>query len=466
MNIWKEWWKWAKELRKCCSRKRTFSWLLIALIGFSIRDDLLGVSSFIRCIGLHGFYYDRILDFFHSSALNVQKLGQLWTATVFKYHPGIVRCKGLPVIVGDGVKVGKSGKKMPAVKLLHQESESNTKPEYIMGHSCQAVCLLVKGLRSVMALPLAARIHEGVVFSNRDKRTLLDKMLMLIDDLKLSENFIFLADAYYASRKIVLPLLEKGNHLVSRVRKNAVAYYRAPPTRPGKRGRKKLYGEKVQLFSLFDDKNAMIKAPSPVYGEKNVILEYRIVDLLWRPVGIMVRFVLVNHPTRGKCILMSTNFAMSALEIIGLYGLRFKIEVSFKQAIHTVGTYMYHFWMSGMKPLKRKSGNQYMHHESPEYRQAVRRKLDAYHRFIQTGVVAQGIMVALATTVPGIVWCSFGSWLRTIRPEQCPSEMVVGIALRNSFPEFLLTGTIAVNLVKFIRKRLDLSRKNCFKQAA
>ena len=96
-----------------------------------------------------------------------------------------------------------------------------------MGRSCQAVCLLVKGLRSVMALPLAARIHEGVVFSNRDKRTLLDKMLMLIDDLNLQENFIFLADAYYVSRKIVLPLLEKGNHLVSRVRKNAVAYYRS-----------------------------------------------------------------------------------------------------------------------------------------------------------------------------------------------------------------------------------------------
>lgn len=307
---------------------------MLVLIGFSIRNDLLGVSSFIRCIGLHGFYYDRILDFFHSSALNVRKLGQLWTATVFKYHPGIVRCNGLPVIVGDGLKVGKSGKKMPGVKLLHQESESNMKPEYIMGHSCQAVCVLVKGLRSVMALPSAARIHEGIVFSNRNKRTLLDKMLMLIDDLSLSENFILLADAYYASRKIVLPLLEKGNHLVSRVRKNAVAYYPAPPTRPGKRGRKKLYGEKVKLFSLFENKDAMIKASSPVYGEKNVVLEYQIVDLLWRPVGIMVRFVLVNHPTRGKCILMSTKFALTALEIIELYGLRFKIEVSFKQAIH------------------------------------------------------------------------------------------------------------------------------------
>ena len=96
---------------------------------------------------------------------------------------------------------------------------------------------------------------------------------------------------------------------------------------------------------------------------------------------------------------MSTNFALTALEIIELYGLRFKIEVSFKQAIHTVGTYLYHFWMSGMKPLRRKSGNQHLHRESPEYRQAVRRKLDAYHRFIQTGVVAQGIMERLVAMV-------------------------------------------------------------------
>jgi hypothetical protein len=33
---------------------------------------------------------------------------------------------------------------MPGVKLLHQVSESNTKPEYIMGHSIQVVSVLVR----------------------------------------------------------------------------------------------------------------------------------------------------------------------------------------------------------------------------------------------------------------------------------------------------------------------------------
>ena len=52
---------------------------------------------------------------------------------------------------------------MPAVKSLHQESESNTKPAYIMGHSYQAVSVLVKAARSILAVPLAIRIHEGIV---------------------------------------------------------------------------------------------------------------------------------------------------------------------------------------------------------------------------------------------------------------------------------------------------------------
>ena len=466
MDIWMQWYKWAKELRKSCTRNRTFYWLTVALIGFSIRDDMLGVSSFIRCIGLHECCYDRILDFFHSSALNVQKLRMIWTAVVFTLHPGIVHYNGMPVLLGDGLKIPKSGKKMPGVKKLHQESDSNTKPKYIMGHSCQAICVLVKGLSNFVALPLTAGIHEGIVFSNRDKRTLLDKMVMLTFGLGIKTAFIFLADAYYASKKIVLPLLEIGCHLVSRVRNNAVAYYPAPPPKQGTRGRRKIYGQKIKLASLFDAPESMSTAESPIYGETNVLLLYRAIDLLWRPVGITIRFVAIIHPARGKCLLMSTNLAMSPLEIIRLYGLRFKIEVSFKQAIHTIGAYLYHFWMATMTPLRRNGQDQYMHRKTEEYRKAIRRKLDAYHRFIQVGLIAQGIMVAISTMVPQLVWNSHGSWLRTIRPGKCPSEMVVSLALKNKFPEFLMGSSSCGNIVKFIRERLDFSRKNSSKMAA
>jgi len=56
---------------------------------------------------------------------------------------------GRPALIGDGIKVAKAGRKMPGVKKLHQQSESNTKPEYIFGHSCQAVAVLTQALGTV-----------------------------------------------------------------------------------------------------------------------------------------------------------------------------------------------------------------------------------------------------------------------------------------------------------------------------
>ena len=142
-------------------------------------------------------------------------------------------------------------------------AESNTKPEYILGHSCQALAVLVTCLSSVAALPLAARIHEGVVFSNRCQRTLLDKMITLLNGLALDAPYYFVADAYYASRKVALPLLRAGQHLVTRVRHNAVGYLPVPVPRTRGRGRPRLYGQKVPLKNLFDCPDAMISLESP-----------------------------------------------------------------------------------------------------------------------------------------------------------------------------------------------------------
>jgi hypothetical protein len=175
-------------------------------------------------------------------------------------------------------------------------------------------------------------------------------------------------------------------------------------------------------------------------------------------VGILIRFVLVDHPQRGKIILMSTDLTINAMEIICLYGLRFKIEVSFKQALRTLGTYAYHFWMRNMQPIKRRSGNQHVHKRSSEYRNAVRRKLAAYHRHIQAGVIAQGLLQYISSAFPSLVWNSFGSWLRTMRPGICPSEQVTAIAMRNCLPEFLVDSSQKSILTKFILERIDFSR--------
>ena len=466
-SLWAIWWNAILLLRPAFSRLRTFMWFVTAVAGLTVRLELLGVTSIVRALNLRPRLYTKLLAHFHSSGIKLDRLSALWAQVVLQLFPSPVRVNGRLVLVGDGIKAPKRGKKMPAVKLLHQQSESNTKSEYIMGHSMQAVGLLVHAAKSVFSVPLAVRIHEGLVWSNRDKRTLLDKMLGLLDILAIEVPFYFVADAYYAAGKMVRGLLKQGNHLVTRVKSNAVAYAPAPRKKGRKtRGRPKTYGKKIKLTSLLANIKSMQQVASPVYGERNVTLCYRVCELLWRPAGRLVRFVAVIHPTRGACILMCTDTSLSAVDIVRLYGLRFKIECSFKQAVRQIGSFAYHFWMKDMIPLRYHNGNQYLHRKSADYRSRVKRKMRAYHAFVQAGVVAQGLLQYLAVVAPKLVWDSFGSWLRTIRPGIPPSELVVANALRQTLPDFLLAPAKTDSLTKFITDRQDTQNMRIFRLAS
>jgi hypothetical protein len=130
-----------------------------------------------------------------------------------------------------------------------------------------------------------------------------------------------------------------------------------------------------------------------------------------------------------------------------------------------IGGFSYHFWMKKMKSLKIGSGNQYMHRETEEYREAVRRKLHAYHTFVMAGTIAQGLLHYLSSEHAELVWRSFGSWLRTIREGLAPSEFVVATALRHSLPEFLLVSPEEQKLAKFICERQAPDRFDVFRMA-
>ncbi len=271
-----------------------------------------------------------MLHLFHSSALKLDLLLRLWVKLAFRLFSPVV-VAGHAIVLADGFKAPKEGKKMPSVKSLHQESADNTKPEYIMGHSFQVISLLVAGrTNQFFAVPLVSRIHEGLVFSNRDHRSLLDKLaVMFIEVAQIADRPLMLcADAYYASRKVIVPLLAAGHHLLAKVKINCVAYLPNVAKNPGKRGRPKLYGEKVCLRSLFAVNDGWASAPSPVYSEKNVVIRFKSIRLLWRPVGHLVQFVLIEHPTRGSIILLCTMLTLDPLMVIRIYGLRYNSQLA------------------------------------------------------------------------------------------------------------------------------------------
>jgi hypothetical protein len=424
---------------------------VVALAALSTRLDLAGVTSFVRTLGFVPAAYRRLLHLFHCTSVNLGQLTNLWARLVLKVFTPLTAGNYL-VCLADGIKTPKEGRKMPGVRSLHQSASSNSKPPFIMGHSFQAVSLVVSGPAGyVAAIPLVARIHEGLVWSNRDQHTLLDRMVALLFSVTglWERKVILVADAYYASRKVIRPLLDKGHHLVTRARINTVAYLPVEPPDKRRRGRPRTYGDKIRLRDLITESSLMHTAPSPIAGEAHLTIRYGCFDLMWRPVGQLVRFVIVKHPQRGTIILMTTDTDMDPLNVLVLYSYRFKIETGFRQAIHVLGVYAYHFWMEEMAPIKRRSGNQHLHMKSEDYRCQVRRKMNAYHLHVQLGCIAQGLLLHLAVNHGTAVWKHYRSWLRTMDPSRPPSELVVASSLRDTLPQFLDGGTGEEELRKF-----------------
>lgn len=106
----------------------------------------------------------------------------------------------------------------------------------------------------------------------------------------------------------------------------------------------------------------------------------------------------------------------------------------------------------------RLDGNQHLHRQSDQYRAQVRRKLAAYERHVQIGLIVQGLLQYLAVFHHRAVWRFFGSWLRTANRTLAPSELVVAHALRHSLPDFLLSLPRSDTLKKFFASKLAPER--------
>src|SRR5437868_501566 len=117
LSLWGSWWNAIQLLRPAFSRLSTFMWFATVVAGMTVRVDLLGVSSIVRALNLQPTFYDALRKHFHSSGVKLDRLSALWAQAVLRLFPSPVYINNRLVLVGDGIKIAKRGKKMPAVKL-------------------------------------------------------------------------------------------------------------------------------------------------------------------------------------------------------------------------------------------------------------------------------------------------------------------------------------------------------------
>jgi len=96
--------------------------------------------------------------------------------------------------------------------------------------------------------------------------------------------------------------------------------------------------------------------------------------------------------------------------------------------------------------------------KSEVYREHIHRKLGAYERHIQLGLIAQGLLQYLGVCFRRIAWFNFHAYIRTACPAKPPSEWVVSHALRHTWPDFLANSPETPILKKFLRNKIAPER--------
>jgi len=459
------------------SRQATYCWFVVVFVGFILRTDTFGVSSIVRALLLPPESYTCLLHFFHSTAWEVETIMAMWWQWLVKKKVAH-RINDRLVLVGDHTKTPKDGRKMPAVATLHQDSETGSKPSYFRGHHWGCIGILMQACDKYFAVPLWANIQEGLtLLANSDDKRHLPKTVQIVEMAKRtaiamkSEAYLVL-DAYFAVGPVFLAAAEQlsgvGNfvHILTRAKKNIVAYGKPPKKKKSQRGRPREYGKKLKLMTLFDSKAkcyAFQTIKADIYGQ-NENVRYLVLDLLWKPVKGMLRFILVET-SRGRIILMTSDLKLDPITAIQLYCRRVTIETMFDTLKNTLGAMAYHFWSqylsrASRKPKKNKGQEQI----STDF-EKTNNTLAAIEKFVNVQLLVLGMLQLIAKQFPAEVKTKANCWRRTVS-SNTPSEFVTRTALANILRKNLYG--FAKDWITQLIQQKQKSRKNkrCNKKVA
>ena len=253
----------------------------------------------------------------------------------------------------------------------------------------------------------------------------------------MGKRCLLVLDAYFAVGPVfvILKQLVDSNgeqlvHVVTRAKSNVVAYLN-PPSKTGGRSRPRKYGAKLNLMNLFETKVAEFEQVTiDLYGRCKTV-SFLCIDLVWKPVGEQIRFVLVADGSE-RFILMSSDLTLSAPDIIRAYSYRFKIEVSFKMLKHLMGAFFYRFWTSAWPRIGKGTTSDLSVIDDPKKERLIQQTTDAIEAFANFGCIATGILQIISLNFHQTIWKKYCGWLRTVS-STIPSEEIVKSVIQQEF---------------------------------
>jgi len=416
-----------RALRPAFTRQAAFAWFVVAFAGVVMRNEFFGVSSFVRALSLAPVYYPALLHFFHSTAWSAEQLYRCWEQWLIT-QPVVKRIEGRVVVLGDHTKQPKDARRMPMVSTMYQDSATSSKPSFFRGHHWGCLSLLGQAAAKRFSLPLWAEIHPE---NSPDSRATRLVHVATAIGLRLGVKLFLVLDAFFAVGPVFLAAANsKGRlHVLTRGKKNVVAYMPPSPQRRQRRGRRRIYGKKLKLMKLFDTHSGDFSAAKMLVYQQKETVRFLVLDLIWKPAKGLVRFILIES-SRGQMILMSSDLTLSALQSLGLYTARIRIETLFNSIKNLLGGLAYHFWSKYLTPVSRRPSRETCSPAVSSRPDRTANTLAAIEKFMALHLIVLGALQLLAATCTNAVRHHANCWLRT-PTGTIPSDFVSRTALAN-----------------------------------
>lgn len=379
-------------------------------------------------------FYETMIKFFkYSEAFDHRQLwialGEIIRDSGYLYKDSF---EDRILLVTDGHNVVKSGRRMPCVSRITQSSETPSKPKKTFGHLVGSLGVIAGSESTKQSCFLiAGEIQNGedeirMWNDNDDKmafKSHVEKMMKMTCNATDTFGCAFLlSDSYFFSDPALRVINEhnivKPNQsivMVSKAKKNCVAWTLPPEIEDKQRGRPRKRGDKVRMKDFFEDEEKFTEVKMNLYGKEETV-KYREETLLWGKNYIPVKFVLTIS-SRGSAIFICTDTNVSAVKIISLYAKRWKIESSFKVSSQDTKAFGYHFWSKSMPKLDRfapSSSPDPLLSISEKDRKNIANTFRAYERFITISFIAQSLLSLIALILEEKGYVS-PMWLRTRR---------------------------------------------------
>jgi hypothetical protein len=249
----------------------------------------------------------------------------------------------------DDTPTKRYGPHVQGAGVHHNPTPGPAGSPHVYGHVFVVLALLVAHPAwGTIALPLLARLYArkkdlpGIDPKRRPPfRT---KLELAVELLRWASPWLGLlqlpiwvvADGAYAKKEFLKPAMSMGMTVVSRLRKDA-ALRSVPGPRPaGKRGRPRIYGpDVIDLAKRGGQRRGWSAETFTLHGVASV-KKCKTFLATWRPVGGVIRVVLVDEPTGWRAY-FCTDPSASVADILTAVADRLSLEITFRECKQVVG---------------------------------------------------------------------------------------------------------------------------------